>query len=74
MMHFEVYPDPEFVADLKYGSRHNCGCAVDVTLIDWRQATNCQCPPALPIIQLNGGISIIKAGRIKPSWTCLSKS
>ncbi len=31
---FEVYPDPDFVADPKYGSRHNRGCAVDVTLID----------------------------------------
>ncbi len=31
---FEVYPDPEFLADPQYGSRHNRGCAVDVTLID----------------------------------------
>ncbi len=31
---FEVYPDPDFVADPRYGSRHNRGCAVDVTLID----------------------------------------
>lgn len=30
---WEVYPDTNFVADPKYGSRHNRGCAVDVTLI-----------------------------------------
>lgn len=29
---FEVYPDTNFVANPKYGSRHNRGCAVDVTL------------------------------------------
>lgn len=31
---YEVYPDTDFVADPRYGSRHNRGCAVDVTLID----------------------------------------
>jgi zinc D-Ala-D-Ala dipeptidase len=31
---FEVYPDTNFVANPRYGSRHNRGCAVDVTLID----------------------------------------
>lgn len=31
---FEVYPDPDFVADPRFGSRHNRGCAVDVTLVD----------------------------------------
>ncbi len=31
---WEVYPDTNFVADPKYGSRHNRGCAVDVTLIN----------------------------------------
>lgn len=31
---YEVYPDTNFVANPKYGSRHNRGCAVDVTLID----------------------------------------
>lgn len=30
---YQVYPDPDFVADPRYGSRHNRGCAVDVTLI-----------------------------------------
>lgn len=29
---FEVYSNPEFVADPKEGSRHNRGCAVDLTL------------------------------------------
>ena len=31
---FEVYPDTTFVASPKTGSRHNRGCAVDLTLID----------------------------------------
>jgi len=31
---WEVYPDPNFVADPKKGSRHNRGAAVDVTLVD----------------------------------------
>ena len=31
---FEVYPNPDFVADPRYGSRHNRGCAVDVTLVE----------------------------------------
>ncbi len=31
---WEVYPDTNFVADPKYGSRHNRGCAVDVTLVN----------------------------------------
>ena len=29
---YEVYPDTDFVADPRFGSRHNRGCAVDVTL------------------------------------------
>lgn len=29
---FEVYPDTNFVADPRKGSRHNRGCAVDLTL------------------------------------------
>ena len=31
---FEVYPDTNFVANPRYGSRHNRGCAIDLTLID----------------------------------------
>lgn len=31
---YEVYPDTNFVANPKYGSRHNRGCAVDVSLAD----------------------------------------
>ncbi len=31
---FEVYPDTNFVANPRYGSRHNRGCAVDLTLFD----------------------------------------
>lgn len=30
---YEVFPDTSFVANPRYGSRHNRGCAVDVTLI-----------------------------------------
>lgn len=31
---WEPYQDPDFVADPAQGSRHNRGCAVDVTLVD----------------------------------------
>jgi len=31
---FEVYPDTTFVASPQKGSKHNRGCAVDLTLID----------------------------------------
>lgn len=31
---WEVYPDPNFVADPRKGSKHNRGAAVDLTLID----------------------------------------
>jgi D-alanyl-D-alanine dipeptidase len=31
---FKVYPDTNFVANPRYGSRHNRGCAVDLTLVD----------------------------------------
>ncbi len=31
---FEVYPDTNFVANPKSGSRHNRGCAVDLTLAE----------------------------------------
>lgn len=31
---YEIYPDTNFVAAPWHGSRHNRGCAVDVTLVD----------------------------------------
>lgn len=31
---YEVYPDTNFVANPKSGSRHNRGCAVDLTLVE----------------------------------------
>lgn len=31
---WQLVPDPNYVADPKQGSRHNRGCAVDVTLVD----------------------------------------
>ena len=31
---FEVYPDTNFVANPRNGSRHNRGCAVDLTLVE----------------------------------------
>jgi zinc D-Ala-D-Ala dipeptidase len=30
---YEVYPDTAFVANPRYGSKHNRGCAIDLTLI-----------------------------------------
>lgn len=32
VLFYKVFPDSRFVADPRYGSRHNRGCAVDVTL------------------------------------------
>lgn len=34
LLFYEVYPDTNFVANPRYGSRHNRGCAVDVSLVD----------------------------------------
>ncbi|MGB4204978.1 MAG: M15 family metallopeptidase [Bacteroidales bacterium] len=31
---FDIYPDTNFVANPRFGSRHNRGCAVDLTLIE----------------------------------------
>lgn len=31
---YEVYPDTNFVANPKFGYRHNRGCALDITLLD----------------------------------------
>jgi len=31
---YEVYPDTNFVANPRYGSRHNRGCAIDLTLVE----------------------------------------
>lgn len=31
---YEVYPDTNFVANPRYGSRHNRGCAIDITLVE----------------------------------------
>lgn len=31
---FEVYPDTNFVANPRNGSRHNRGCAIDLTLVE----------------------------------------
>lgn len=41
---YEVYPDSTFVADPKKGSRHNRGCAVDLTLVDLRSGLALEMP------------------------------
>ena len=43
---FEVYPDTTFVASPKTGSRHNRGCAVDLTLIDSKSGIELEMPTA----------------------------
>ena len=43
---FEVYPDTTFVASPKTGSRHNRGCAVDLTLIDLKSRNELEMPTA----------------------------
>ncbi len=41
---YEVYPDTSFVANPRHGSRHNRGCAVDVSLVDLRSKTEIAMP------------------------------
>ncbi|MFP4471183.1 MAG: M15 family metallopeptidase [Bacteroidales bacterium] len=41
---YEVYPDTNFVAAPWHGSRHNRGCAVDVTLIDLKTQRELEMP------------------------------
>jgi D-alanyl-D-alanine dipeptidase len=43
---FEVYPDTTFVASPKTGSRHNRGCAIDLTLIDLKSGKELEMPTA----------------------------
>jgi D-alanyl-D-alanine dipeptidase len=41
---FQVYPDTNFVASPRKGSRHNRGCAVDLTLIDLKTGKELEMP------------------------------
>jgi zinc D-Ala-D-Ala dipeptidase len=41
---YEIYPDTNFVAAPWHGSRHNRGCAVDVTLIDIKTGKELEMP------------------------------
>lgn len=41
---YEVYPDKRFVAHPKDGSRHNRGCAVDISLADASDGTYLEMP------------------------------
>lgn len=41
---YEVYPDTNFVANPKYGSRHNRGCAVDLTIVSLSGGEEIQMP------------------------------
>ncbi|MGM0635883.1 MAG: M15 family metallopeptidase [Bacteroidota bacterium] len=34
VMFYDIYPNSDFVANPEFGSRHNRGCAIDLTLID----------------------------------------
>jgi zinc D-Ala-D-Ala dipeptidase len=43
---FEVYPDTNFVANPRKGSRHNRGCAVDLTLIELASGKEIPMPTA----------------------------
>ena len=44
---FEVYPDPNFVADPEAGSVHNRGAAVDVSLVDIESGEELAMPTAV---------------------------
>ncbi|MEI6276961.1 MAG: M15 family metallopeptidase [Prolixibacteraceae bacterium] len=41
---FQLYPDTNFVASPKTGSRHNRGCAIDLTIIDIRSGKELEMP------------------------------
>jgi D-alanyl-D-alanine dipeptidase len=41
---FEVYPDTTFVASPQKGSKHNRGCAIDLTLIDLKSGKELEMP------------------------------
>ncbi len=41
---YQVYPDTNFVANPKYGSRHNRGCAVDVSLVNLKSGNEIPMP------------------------------
>nr|WP_321486628.1 M15 family metallopeptidase [uncultured Draconibacterium sp.] len=43
---YEVYPDPDFVASPKTGSRHNRGCAIDVSLVNLTTKQELKMPTA----------------------------
>nr|WP_321355694.1 M15 family metallopeptidase [uncultured Draconibacterium sp.] len=43
---YEVYPYPDFVASPKTGSRHNRGCAVDVSLVNLNTKQELEMPTA----------------------------
>lgn len=43
---YEVYPDTNFVANPKYGSRHNRGCAIDLTLVELASGNEIPMPTA----------------------------
>lgn len=44
MKFYEVYPDTNFVASPYRGSRHNRGCAIDMTLIDLKSGKELAMP------------------------------
>ena len=41
---WEIYPNPDFVADPKKGSKHSRGAAVDLTLINLKDETELEMP------------------------------
>lgn len=41
---FEVYPDTTFVASPQKGSKHNRGCAIDLTLVDLKSGKELEMP------------------------------
>jgi D-alanyl-D-alanine dipeptidase len=46
LMFYEVYPDTNFVANPRKGSRHNRGCAIDLTLIELTSGKEIPMPTA----------------------------
>ena len=57
---FAITPDTNFVASPKTGSRHNRGCAVDLTLIDLKNGQEIEMPTAFDNFTAKAGHAYLK--------------
>lgn len=57
---FAITPDTNFVASPKTGSRHNRGCAVDLTLIDLKTGLDLEMPTSFDNFTAKAGHAYLK--------------